>query len=68
MKDDPTIARIRQRRHEISACHGHDPFRLVEYYRELEAQYSREHVQSLEDDSVNREGNEKGEQAETTTA
>jgi len=40
MKDDPTIKRIRQTRHEISEKCGHDAKRLVAYYQELEKQHA----------------------------
>jgi hypothetical protein len=33
---DPTIDRIRQVRHEISAEFGHDPKRLVDFFANLE--------------------------------
>jgi hypothetical protein len=33
MKDDPTIEAIRDARRRISAMVGHDPRKLVEYYR-----------------------------------
>jgi hypothetical protein len=36
MNPDPTIARIREARHRISAQCGHDPKRLVEYYMKLQ--------------------------------
>jgi hypothetical protein len=36
MKPDPIIDEIREMRHRISEECGHDPDRLVEYYRELE--------------------------------
>jgi hypothetical protein len=42
MKDDPTIARIREARHRISEKCGHDPQRLVQYYRDLESRYPPE--------------------------
>ena len=35
MKIDPEIERIRAVRHRISEECGHDPKRLVEYYREV---------------------------------
>jgi hypothetical protein len=38
-KSDPTLDRIRQVRHEISAEVGHDPHRLVEYYMRLQAEH-----------------------------
>lgn len=31
-KDDPAIGRVRKARHEVSAEHGHDPKRVVDYY------------------------------------
>lgn len=36
---DPTLDRIRQVRHEISAEFGHDPQRLVEYYMRLQERH-----------------------------
>ena len=36
LKDDPTLASIREIRHEISEEFGHDPQRIVEYYLELQ--------------------------------
>lgn len=39
METDPTIARIREARRLISAEHGHDMKRLVEYYVRLQEQY-----------------------------
>jgi hypothetical protein len=38
-KDDPTITRIREARHQISEEYGHDPKRIVEYYGRLQAKY-----------------------------
>ena len=38
-KKDPPIDEIRAARHRISAEHGHDPRRLVEYYRKLQERY-----------------------------
>ncbi len=34
MRDDPVIAAVREVRHRISRSVGHDPYRLVEYYRQ----------------------------------
>jgi len=39
MKDDPTIAAIREARHKISASVHHDPRKLVVHYRELQARH-----------------------------
>ncbi|MGW8255993.1 MAG: hypothetical protein ACWGMZ_00755 [Thermoguttaceae bacterium] len=39
MRPDPTIARIRQARHQISEKCGHDPKRLVEYYMQLQERH-----------------------------
>jgi hypothetical protein len=36
---DEEIARIREVRHQISEQFGHDPYRLVAYYMELEKQH-----------------------------
>ena len=36
MKDDPTIAAIREARHHISESVGHDPRKLVDYFRRLQ--------------------------------
>jgi hypothetical protein len=34
--DDPTIAAVRDVRHQISASVDHDPKKLVEHYRQLQ--------------------------------
>jgi hypothetical protein len=39
-ENDPTIDRIRQVRHQISAEFGHDPRRLVAFYASLEKELS----------------------------
>jgi hypothetical protein len=39
MKDDPTIAAIREARHKISASVNHDPRKLVAHYRELQKRH-----------------------------
>lgn len=39
MKDDPTIAAIREARHKISASVNHDPRQLVAHYRELQERH-----------------------------
>ncbi len=36
---DEVIARIREARHQISAQFGHDPYRLVAYYMELQKEH-----------------------------
>lgn len=36
LRDNPTLASIRETRHKISEEFGHDPQRIVEYYRELQ--------------------------------
>jgi hypothetical protein len=38
-QDDPTLDRIRRARHEISKECGHDPYKLVQYYVELQEQH-----------------------------
>ncbi len=39
MKEDPGIAWIREVRHRISQEFGHDPRRLVDYYKDLQKQH-----------------------------
>ena len=47
-KTDTGLEEIRRVRHEISAEIGHDPKRLLEYYRKLEAEYADRFVQAEE--------------------
>jgi len=42
-EDDEEIARIREARHKISEQFGHDPYRLVAHYMELQ----KEHPEKL---------------------
>lgn len=42
MNTDPLIAAIREARHRISAEVGHDPKRLVAYYRERERKLQKQ--------------------------
>ena len=37
MRDDPVIEVVREVRHRISESVGHDPHRLVAYYRQRQA-------------------------------
>ena len=39
LQDDPTIARIRETRHQISERFGHDPQKLIAYYVGLQKKY-----------------------------
>lgn len=39
MYKDEVLDRIRQVRQEISEEHGHDPYRLVEYYHSLQERH-----------------------------
>jgi hypothetical protein len=39
MRDDPTIAAVREARHRISESVDHDPKKLVEYYRQLQQRH-----------------------------
>lgn len=41
MQPDPTVERIRRIKHEISEQCGHDPKKLVEYYRKYQQKFSR---------------------------
>ena len=45
MKDEPTISRIREVRHQISEECGHDPKKLVAYYmkRQRQAQEKKQY-------------------------
>jgi hypothetical protein len=36
MKGDPTIQAVRDARHRISESVGHDPWKLIERYRQLQ--------------------------------
>jgi hypothetical protein len=45
---DPALEAVRRVRHEISEEMGHDPRRLLEYYRRLEAEYAERLVHSTE--------------------
>lgn len=40
MQADPTVERIRQIRHKISAECGHDPKKLVKYYTKYQQKFS----------------------------
>jgi hypothetical protein len=48
-KDDPTITRIREARHQISEECGHDPQRIVEYYARLEKKYQDRMISDSEE-------------------
>ena len=39
MKSDPAIDAIRKVRHQISASVDHDPWKLVEHYRQLQKRH-----------------------------
>jgi hypothetical protein len=45
---DPTIDRIREVRHQISAEFGHDPKRVVAFYADLEKEFSGRFVEDKE--------------------
>ena len=47
MEDDPTIARIRKVRHEISARFDHDPKRIVEHYKKLQERHKDRLVRNV---------------------
>lgn len=42
MKSDPVIDGVREVRHRISSKFDHDPYRIVEYYAELEKELTKE--------------------------
>jgi hypothetical protein len=51
MKDDPTITRIREARHRISAEHDHNPRKVVDYYIELQKKYRERLVKTSENEA-----------------
>ena len=55
VKDDPTIARIREARHQISEECGHDPQRIVGYYGELQKKYQDRIISDSEEETIPRE-------------
>ena len=56
MKPDPTIDAVRKARHEISALVGHDPRKLLEYYRKRQTRYSEEQLRRLEEPGQGQQG------------
>ena len=48
-RTEPGLEAIRRVRHEISAEIGHDPKKLLEYYRKLEADYADRLVHAEEE-------------------
>ncbi len=54
MKTDPAIDAVRAVRHQISELVGHDPQKLVDYYRKRQEQY-RDRLVSREADEVKQE-------------
>ena len=49
-QDDPTIARVREARHQISEACSHNPQRLVNYYIELQKKYQSRLQKKAEDE------------------
>ena len=39
--EDPAIAAVRDARHQISVSVGHDPKKLVDYYRQLQQRFGK---------------------------
>ncbi len=50
--DDEEITRIRAARHEISERFGHDPYRLVAYFMELQKEHPEKMVPAPEPRAV----------------
>ena len=50
MKDDPTINRIREARHRISAACEHDPRKLAQYFMELQKRHQERLIQQATDE------------------
>jgi hypothetical protein len=48
MKDDPIIDAVREVRHRISESVGHDPQKLLEYYRKLQERHADRLVSSAD--------------------
>jgi len=48
MKDNPTIARIRKARHEISARFGHNTERLVKHYIKIQNRHKERLISASE--------------------
>lgn len=48
-KDDPTIERIRETRHQISEAHEDGPQKIVEYYLELQKKFERQLLKNAEE-------------------
>ncbi len=46
IQDDPTIARIREARRQISEMCDNDPDKLVAFYREVQKQYQSQIVKA----------------------
>ena len=57
MKDDPIIEAVRRVRHQISESVGHDPGKLLEYYRERQERCEGRLVGRESDSSKPREEN-----------
>ncbi len=49
---DEEIAAIREVRHRISECFGHDPYRLVAYLMELQKEHPEKLVPAPETEAV----------------
>jgi hypothetical protein len=50
MKDDPTISKIRETRHNISENNSHSPQKIVDYYIELQGKYKDRLLKSSEEE------------------
>lgn len=49
MKDDPTIAAVREARHRISQSVDHDPRKLIEHYKQLQERHRKRLVSESTD-------------------
>jgi uridine kinase len=72
MKEDPTIARIRAARHQISEQYHHDPEQVIKHYIELEKQHQERFIEPTEEKDVFKEGyastTEKGKETSTNAS
>lgn len=56
MKTDPAIDAVRVVRHQISELVGHDPQKLVDYYRERQKQNQNRLVKRKNDEAAQGDG------------
>ena len=55
---DEVIARIREARHQISEQFGHDPYRLVAHYMELQKEHPEKMVPAPDPETASKQRGE----------